>query len=101
MWDRTYGALLCQSKSLATALAQRGIERCGNGADAEVRKAWVGARIYRPSVYTRSVLTGSEISVGSEGRTVDVEEVLERYSERLLQMVSTKLKNSMSASQSR
>lgn len=39
----------------------------------------------------------SEISVGSEGRTVvDVEEVLERYSERLLQMVSTKLKNSMS-----
>jgi len=53
VWDRTYGALLCQSKSLATALAQRGIERCGNGADAEVRKAWVGARIYRPSVYTR------------------------------------------------
>ena len=35
----------------------------------------------------------SEISIASEGRTVvDVEEVLERYSERLLQMVSNKLK---------
>ena len=40
----------------------------------------------------------SEISIGSEGRSVDVEEVLERYSERLLQMVSAKLKNSSSAS---
>jgi len=41
----------------------------------------------------------SEISIASEGRTVvDVEEVLERYSERLLQMVSAKLKNSTSAS---
>ena len=37
----------------------------------------------------------SEISIASEGRTVvDVEDVLERYSERLLQMVSAKLKAS-------
>jgi hypothetical protein len=41
----------------------------------------------------------SEISINSEGRiVVDVEEVLERYSERLLQMVSAKIKNSSSAS---
>ena len=41
----------------------------------------------------------SEISIASEGRTVvDVEEVLERYSERLLQMVSAKLKHSSAPS---
>ena len=40
----------------------------------------------------------SEISIASEGRTVvDVEEVLERYSERLLQMVSAKLRKGASA----
>ena len=42
----------------------------------------------------------SEISIVSEGRTVvDVEEVLERYSERLLQMVSAKLRKGASAVQ--
>jgi len=43
----------------------------------------------------------SEISIASEGRTVvDVEEVLERYSERLLQMVSAKLRQKGSSAAS-